>query len=721
MKKILGLTYGGLQKKMVNLVIGILLITIGVFAVLAYFQSRMLTDVVEETRIEQEQAISGTSKDTMLKVMEGSLASSTSLQASVADNDFAEVMNNVTMLQSMAGGLWENRGMVEPVKVSLPDPSHDGTVSVMALGEEGVDLGESEYLGILGHLAIPMTSMVSSSDKISACYIGFRDGTFLVADSMSSNKLDESGRPIPFQVRERPWYTGAVEEDGISFTGIMTDAFSGNLCVTCSVPVMADGEMIGVAGADLILESMTEIVNASNSQSGFSFVINEDGNVILAPQDNYLFPAEISDKAKGLKESSNTDIAKLVTDALADVTDLRVITIEDKEYYLAGAPMRTVGWALISIVDKEVTEAPENLLLEEYDKINQDARGRFRAGTVRTLCNILVVIVLIGIAGFFATLQVSRRIVSPIEEMTKDINISSQTGRLFEMKDAYRTDDEIEVLAEAFDDLSKKTKRYIQDITRITREKERVSTELQMANRIQNSMIPNVFPPFPGRREFDIYASMDPAREVGGDFYDFFLIDEDHLCLVMADVSGKGVPAALFMMISKVILQNCAMLGKSAAEILVKTNDAICSSNQVEMFVTVWAGILEISTGKITASNAGHEYPAVMQNGTFSLLKDKHGFVIGGMDGVQYTEYEIQLQPGDKLFLYTDGIPEAADKNENMFGTQRMLDALNKDTSASPRQILENVREEVDDFVMGAEQFDDMTMLCLEYKGKPAR
>ena len=238
-----------------------------------------------------------------------------------------------------------------------------------------------------------------------------------------------------------------------------------------------------------------------------------------------------------------------------------------------------------------------------------------------------------------------------------------------------------------------------------------------MANRIQNSMIPNVFPPFPGRREFDIYASMEPAWEVGGDFYDFFLIDEDHLCLVMADVSGKGVPAALFMMISKVILQSCAMLGQSAAEILVKTNDAICSSNQVEMFVTVWTGILEISTGRITAANAGHEYPAVMHNGEFTLLKDKHGLVIGGMDGVQYTEYEIDMKPGDKLFLYTDGIPEATDKDEKMFGTQRMLDALNKDPGADPRQILENVREDVDDFVMGAEQFDDMTMLCLEYKG----
>ncbi len=250
------------------------------------------------------------------------------------------------------------------------------------------------------------------------------------------------------------------------------------------------------------------------------------------------------------------------------------------------------------------------------------------------------------------------------------------------------------------------------------KERERIGTELHMANRIQASMLPHEFPPFPDRKEFDIYASMDPAKEVGGDFYDFFLIDEDHLCLVIADVSGKGIPAALFMMISKVILQSCAMLGQSTAEILRKTNDALCSGNQVEMFVTVWLGILEISTGKITAANAGHEYPALMKDGRFSLLKDKHGFVIGGMDGVRYKEYEIQLEPGDKLFVYTDGVPEATDASEAMFGTDRMLEALNEAPDAPPQEILKNVRSATDRFVKDAEQFDDLTMLCIEYHGE---
>ena len=246
--------------------------------------------------------------------------------------------------------------------------------------------------------------------------------------------------------------------------------------------------------------------------------------------------------------------------------------------------------------------------------------------------------------------------------------------------------------------------------------RERIENELQMASRIQSGMLPHEFPPFPDRREFDIFPSMEPAREIGGDFYDYFFVDEDHLCLVIADVSGKGVPAALFMMVSKAILKSVGGMCGSAAEILNKANESICSNNQEEMFVTVWIGILEISTGKLTAANAGHEYPAIRQpGGKFTLLQDKHGFVVGGMNGVRYREYEIIMQPGAKIFLYTDGVPEATDENENMFGTERMTEALNRDPEAPPEKVLENVRTAVREFVRDAEQFDDLTMLCLEY------
>ncbi len=253
---------------------------------------------------------------------------------------------------------------------------------------------------------------------------------------------------------------------------------------------------------------------------------------------------------------------------------------------------------------------------------------------------------------------------------------------------------------------------------KLTETSARIGAELALAEKIQEDMLPNLFPVFPERTEFDLYASMNPAKEVGGDFYDFFMIDDDHLGLVIADVSGKGIPAAMFMMFSKNIIANNIMLGKSPAKALMDANEAICANNSKNMFVTVWLGVLEISTGKLTAANAGHEYPALMApNGNFEIYKDKHGLVVGAMEGAKYREYEILLEPGAKLFIYTDGVPEATNSREELFGTERMVEALNVMRDSEPEKLLEGVRCAVDDFVKEAEQFDDLTMLCLEYKG----
>jgi sigma-B regulation protein RsbU (phosphoserine phosphatase) len=281
-----------------------------------------------------------------------------------------------------------------------------------------------------------------------------------------------------------------------------------------------------------------------------------------------------------------------------------------------------------------------------------------------------------------------------------------------------RTGDEIENLCLTMADMEHEMGDYIKNIQNITAEKERISTELDLAKRIQTSMLPHIFPAFPDRTEFDVYASMDPAKEVGGDFYDYFLVDEDHLYVVLADVSGKGVPAALMMMAVKIIIANYAKMGYSPAQVLQIANKAICDNNQEEMFVSVWLGVLEISTGKITAANAGHEYPAIRKgDGQFEMMKERHSLVVGAMHETTYREYEVALTPGSKIFLYTDGVPEASNSGNELFGEERMVAALNKDAAASPEQILANVEADVKEFVQGAEQFDDLTMLCLEYKG----
>ena len=278
---------------------------------------------------------------------------------------------------------------------------------------------------------------------------------------------------------------------------------------------------------------------------------------------------------------------------------------------------------------------------------------------------------------------------------------------------------ELTMLADNVKSLADGVAVYMTNLKTATSERERIVTELSLATRIQEDMLPNIFPAFPERPDFDVYAVMDPAKEVGGDFYDFFLIDKNHLALVIADVSGKGIPAALFMMVSKILIQNYVKSGMSPAEVLGTVNKQICANNREEMFVTVWLGVLDLTTGDLVAANAGHEYPALLKTGEqFELIKDKHGFVVGGVDDVVYKEYEMKLAPGSKLFLYTDGVPEAMNEDQDMFGTDRMLEALNKDKGASPEELLNNVREAVDSFVGDAEQFDDLTMLCVEYRGK---
>ena len=253
------------------------------------------------------------------------------------------------------------------------------------------------------------------------------------------------------------------------------------------------------------------------------------------------------------------------------------------------------------------------------------------------------------------------------------------------------------------------------------KEANRLDTELSMATRIQADTLPNIFPAFPERDEFNIYASMKPAKEVGGDFYDFFLIDNDHLGIVMADVSGKGVPAALFMMISKILVQNYASMGLEPKKVLENVNRQICKNNREDMFVTVWFGSLDLNTGKLMAGNAGHEYPVLKKpDGHFELIKDKHGLVIGGMDGVRYSQYELQMDPGAKLFIYTDGVAEATNAQEELFGTDRMVHALQLAENDSPKEILEMVDAAVNSFVGDAPQFDDLTMLCIEFVGRTA-
>ena len=721
MKIIKGIKIGGLQQKIFNLMLIFIIALIGAYAAVAVYQQKNLTNVVQEAGAEQQASIEIVSEETMRTVLDTSMSRTTALQAYIANDLFVDVQTDVLTLRAFAEELFAHADQFSSHPFSPPLAENDGVPSVYVLHEPGVDPQDSQMLSLTANMSEIMMAMFEASDKLSGCFVGTADGNLLAVSDRSASCLSSDGTPLTLDVRERPWYTQAVEAGELTFTGVEIDSYTGIATLECAAPVYLDGELVAVVGADIFLSSISDYVRDTATEGGFVCVVNEDGQVLFSPQQEGVFKAETSGAAVDLRTGGNKELADFVTLALKERTPLTLLEIDGKEYYLMGAPMETLGWAVISVVEKEVTHQPTAAMLAQYEKINDGALDAYEQGARQSAKTIIVLTLVILLLAIIGALVVAGRVVKPLERMTKRINALSGSDQAFEMEDAYRTDDEIEILAEAFASLSKRTRNYIEQITEITAEKERIGTELALARRIQADMLPNIFPPFPERSDFDIYASMDPAKEVGGDFYDFFLIDETHLGIVMADVSGKGVPAALFMMVSKILVQNYAMTGISPAEVLKAVNDQICSNNREEMFVTVWLGVLDTETGRITAANAGHEYPVVLQaGGQFELIKDKHGLVIGAMDGVRYKEYELTLRPGSKLFLYTDGVPEATNAQNELFGTERMLAALNIEPEASPETILKNVQSAVEDFVKEAEQFDDLTMLCIRLNGPGA-
>ena len=337
---------------------------------------------------------------------------------------------------------------------------------------------------------------------------------------------------------------------------------------------------------------------------------------------------------------------------------------------------------------------------------------------IRFMLHIVVIVLIMGaLASHLAARSLAKWVFIPIKRVSDEASrFARENTKGEELGDVSRFE-EIDTLSRSIDKMETDMVNYIENLTAYTAERERIGMELSFAKNIQHSSLPAKFPAFPDRTDFDIYAYMKPAREVGGDFYNFRLLDDDHLAMWIGDVSDKGVPAALFMMAINIVINNRASMGGTPAEIMAFVNNNICEHNEANLFVTIWLGILEISTGRLTFVNAGHEEPALYRKGgSFELYKTKHNVAVGVFPDIEYTNYDIHLGRGDKLFVYTDGVPEATDMFDKLYTTGRMLEALNKYRDGSPQEILEGMNKSVKEFVGDRPQFDDLTMLGFELK-----
>lgn len=366
-----------------------------------------------------------------------------------------------------------------------------------------------------------------------------------------------------------------------------------------------------------------------------------------------------------------------------------------------------------------------SVILDENGKAIAEIQYILDMSEVRAYLNsflvnmLLISFAIIGVTIIVYIFFVRKMVTKPVGKLTAFTQQITETSAFENQRIDIKTGDEIQSLSESFNFMLAELENYIANLSKVTAEKERIGAELDIAKHIQASMLPCIFPAFPDRKEIDIYATMDPAKEVGGDFYDFFMVDERHLAIVMADVSGKGVPAALFMVIGKTLIKDHTTPDRDLGKVFSAVNNMLCEANSEGLFITAFEGVLDLVTGEFNFVNAGHEMPYICKaGGNFEAYKIRPGFVLAGMEDMRYKAGTMQLEVGDKIFQYTDGVTEATNINNELYGMDRLGVILNKVKNGTPHEILPAVKRDIDEFVGEADQFDDITMLCLEYKSK---
>ncbi|MCR4948607.1 MAG: SpoIIE family protein phosphatase [Treponema sp.] len=328
---------------------------------------------------------------------------------------------------------------------------------------------------------------------------------------------------------------------------------------------------------------------------------------------------------------------------------------------------------------------------------------------------LVVTIAFVALYALFLYLGIIRPILFVTEETS---HLAEHHGELTGLLKKVHGHNEIGSLAKSVEKMSLDMNRYIRDLTNATAEKERLGAELNVAKKIQAEMLPRVFPPYDNHKEVELFASMEPAKEVGGDFYDFYMIDDDHFAVVVGDVSGKGVPAALFMVITKTLLKDTAAHELDPAKIFEHVNNILCEGNESGLFVTCWMGIITLSTGELKFANAGHNAPIIIQNGEIKYLTTKPNLMLAGMNGLPYTTHTTKLAKDDQLFIYTDGVTEATNIYNELYGENRLLTVMKAGIGKNPRDVISIVRNDINSFVQEAPQFDDITMLEMAFKSR---
>lgn len=639
------------------------------------------------------------SEAALVTQMEQNLTNIVVSQSQLADSELSRYADYVGDFADYIQSLYKNSEKYLPAEVLPPDAANAGTFSMQRyLATEDIAYEHvQEEISLLGNVEAIWDPVVSDNmDVISTIYIGTETGFHICYDPRADLGVTEGSYESYYDYFDSSWYTEAKNHRGPFFTEMYEDAYGRGLTISCASSFRdADGKFAGVVCMDILVADLHKtLIDLDLEEGSYAFLVDKNGDVIASPH-----IAADQAEPENIRDDRDNPASEIASRILARKTGVSLTT---EGIYYAYSPIETTAWSMCIYV-------PEAVVLQPAEAMNQ-----------RILLAMLIffsafAVIIVGVV--ILVRRFSGKITEPLITLKQDVEIISN-GHL-DYRAQVHSNDEIGDLAISFNNMAHSLNEYIENLTSVTAEKERIGAELDVATHIQSSMLPCIFPAFPDRPEIDIFATMTPAKEVGGDFYDFFMVDNRHLAIVMADVSGKGVPAALFMVIGKTLIKDHTQPDRNLGDVFTEVNDLLCESNSEGLFITAFEGVLDLITGEFRFVNAGHEMPFISRGtGAFEPHKIRPGFVLAGMEGIRYRAGSLTLEPGDKIFQYTDGVTEATNEQNELYGMARLQDVLTSVADRKPDEILPAVKANIDAFVGNAPQFDDITMLCLEYKAR---
>lgn len=547
-----------------------------------------------------------------------------------------------------------------------------------------------------------MVGVVENNEEIFGICIAYEPYTFNKDSTYFAPYVYEAGDTILYEMLGSnsyqyfywDWYQIPKELNKAVWSEPYFDEGGGNIIMsTYSVPFYRDNEFYGIVTADISLKWLQDyIASLKIFESGYVFLISQNGTMITHPNEKYV----MNESVFSIAESMNLpEIRRIGRDAMNGGTDFIPFSsiFLNENTYLYYTTLPSSQWVLAIVV-------PEDELLADLHMLNRD----------------LLFIAIAGLILLILTIAfISSRITNPLRKLaniTKDIGEGNFSINLPKTK----SKDEIAQLNKSITRMQNELKVYFEDLKETTAAKEKIESELKIAHDIQQGIIPKIFPPFPDREEIDLYAILDPARDVGGDLYDFFFIDDDHICFAIGDVSGKGVPASLLMAITRTLFRSKIIKVDDVNTYVSSINQELCRDNENAMFVTFFLGMINLKSGMLTYCNAGHNYPYIIKStAELEELKNTHGTPLGLFDDMEYQRSSIQLEKGDIIVLFTDGVTEALDTDNNLYNDDRLKSVIISNNDGDIKKLTLAIVDDVRKFAGGAEQSDDITIMTLKY------